>query len=90
MKRILRRKGLEREEKEIAGAGEIVSIAGIKDGGVNVTLVHPDGWGDAGPQPLPVRKCSIQLSEAKIHIFYRLPQLIPRQFQYTYIPMTLL
>lgn len=91
VKRILRRKGLEREEKEIVGAGEIVSIAGIKDGGVNVTLVHPDGWGDAGPQPLPVRKCSIQLGGTrKSYCFYRLPQLIPQQFQYTYTPMTLL
>lgn len=55
VKRILGRKGLEREEKEIAGAGEIVSVAGIKGGGVNVTLVHPTGWGDEGPKPLPVR-----------------------------------
>ena len=55
VKRILGRMGLEREEKDSAGAGEIVSIAGIKGGGVNVTLVHPDGWGEAGPQPLPVK-----------------------------------
>ncbi|KAF9443773.1 hypothetical protein P691DRAFT_712806 [Macrolepiota fuliginosa MF-IS2] len=53
VKRILGRKGLEREEKDSAGAGEIVSVAGIKGGGVNVTLVHPDGWGETGPQPLP-------------------------------------
>ncbi|KAF5313861.1 hypothetical protein D9619_013094 [Psilocybe cf. subviscida] len=61
VKKIFGRRGLERVEKDIAGAGEIVSIAGIKcnnsgtggGGGVNVTLVHPDGWGAEGPQPLP-------------------------------------
>lgn len=58
VKRILGRMGLERGEKDSAGAGEIVSIAGVKGGGVNVTLVHPDGWGEAGPQPLPVKKKS--------------------------------
>lgn len=54
VKKIYGRKGLDRVEKDIAGAGEIVSIAGIKNGGVNVTLVHPDGWNEDGPQPLPV------------------------------------
>lgn len=55
VKKIFGRKGLERVEKEVAGAGEIVSIAGIKNGGINVTLVHPEGWGEQGPQALPVR-----------------------------------
>lgn len=54
VKKIYGRKGLDRVEKDIAGAGEIVSIAGIKNGGVNVTLVHPSGWNEDGPQPLPV------------------------------------
>lgn len=58
VKKILGRRGLDRVEKDVAGAGEIVSIAGIKcvagDSGVNMTLVHPDGWGATGPQPLPV------------------------------------
>jgi predicted membrane GTPase involved in stress response len=58
VKRILGRKGLEKEEKEAAGAGEIVSVAGIKGGGINMTLVHPDGWGSTGPQPLPVSPSS--------------------------------
>ncbi|KAG6836669.1 hypothetical protein H0H93_005216 [Arthromyces matolae] len=53
VKKIFARKGLERYEKEAAGAGEIVSVAGIKNGGVNITLVHADGWGEGGPQPLP-------------------------------------
>lgn len=55
VKKIFAREGLQREEKVVAGAGEIVSIAGIKivGGGVNCTLVHPDGWGLDGPQPLP-------------------------------------
>ncbi|KAF8152574.1 P-loop containing nucleoside triphosphate hydrolase protein [Crassisporium funariophilum] len=58
VKKIFGRRGLERIEREAAGAGEIVSIAGVKcqsggGGGVNVTLVHPDGWGAAGPQALP-------------------------------------
>lgn len=53
VKKIFGRKGLERVEKEVAGAGEIVSIAGIKNGGINVTLVHPEGWGEQGPQALP-------------------------------------
>ncbi|KAG6853495.1 hypothetical protein C0991_003769 [Blastosporella zonata] len=53
VKKIYARKGLERIEKNAAGAGEIVSIAGIKNGGINVTLVHPEGWGEEGPKPLP-------------------------------------
>ncbi|KAF8057408.1 P-loop containing nucleoside triphosphate hydrolase protein [Lyophyllum atratum] len=53
VKKIYGRKGLERTEKDVAGAGEIVSIAGIKNGGVNVTLIHPDGWSEDGPKPLP-------------------------------------
>jgi predicted membrane GTPase involved in stress response len=54
VKKIFGRKGLEKVEKDVAGAGEIVSIAGIKNGGINVTLVHPEGWGAEGPQALPV------------------------------------
>lgn len=55
VKKILAREGLQRVERLAAGAGEIVSIAGIKivGGGVNCTLVHPEGWGPDGPQPLP-------------------------------------
>ncbi|KAG5642598.1 hypothetical protein DXG03_002496 [Asterophora parasitica] len=53
VKKIYGRKGLERTEKDVAGAGEIVSVAGIKNGGINVTLVHAYGWGEEGPQPLP-------------------------------------
>jgi GTP-binding protein TypA/BipA len=55
VKKIIAREGLHRVERVAAGAGEIVSIAGIKivGGGVNRTLVHPDGWGPDGPQPLP-------------------------------------
>ncbi|KAJ3510630.1 hypothetical protein NLJ89_g4561 [Agrocybe chaxingu] len=59
VKKIYGRRGLERIEKDSAGAGEIVSIAaGVKinvagQGGVNLTLVHPDGWGSEGPQALP-------------------------------------
>ncbi|KAG6901316.1 hypothetical protein C0995_013676 [Termitomyces sp. Mi166 len=53
VKKIFARKGLERIEKDRAGAGEIVSVAGIRNGGINVTLVHAEGWGEEGPQPLP-------------------------------------
>jgi GTP-binding protein TypA/BipA len=55
VKKIFAREGLQRVEKMTAAAGEIVGIAGIKvlGGGVNCTLVHPDGWGTSGPQPLP-------------------------------------
>ncbi|CAA7269396.1 unnamed protein product [Cyclocybe aegerita] len=59
VKKIYGRRGLERIERDSAGAGEIVSIAaGVKinvagQGGVNLTLVHPDGWGSQGPQALP-------------------------------------
>ncbi|KAF9047454.1 GTP-binding protein TypA [Panaeolus papilionaceus] len=57
VKKLYGRRGLERLEKDTAGAGEIVSIAGIKCNtngvGVNLTLVHPDGWGKEGPAPLP-------------------------------------
>jgi len=54
VKKLLGRRGLDRLEKNIAGAGEIVSIAGIKGGGINMTLVHPTGWGEGGPVALPV------------------------------------
>jgi predicted membrane GTPase involved in stress response len=48
---------MERVERDEAGAGEIISIAGIKGGGVNVTLLSADErtWPDGVPQPLPVR-----------------------------------
>lgn len=67
VKKIFGRRGLDRVEKDAAGAGEIISIAGVKcvnngtggGGGVNVTLVHPEGWGSQGPQALPV--CLIRL-----------------------------
>ena len=61
VKKIFGRRGLERIEKDSAAAGEIVSIAGVKcqsngrGGGVNVTLIHPEGWGESGPKALPVR-----------------------------------
>lgn len=55
VKSIFGRVGLRRVEKEIAGAGEIISIGGIKisTGGVNCTLIQPDGWGSNGPKALP-------------------------------------
>ena len=67
VKKIFGRRGLERIEKDTAAAGEIVSIAGIKcqsngRGGVNVTLIHPEGWGETGPRPLPV--CFLPSGEA--------------------------
>ena len=58
VKKIFGRRGLDRVEKDVAGAGEIVSVAGIKcglGGGVNLTFVHPVGWGTEGPKALPVR-----------------------------------
>lgn len=54
VRKIVGRQGLDRIETEVAAAGEIISIAGIKNGGVNVTLVSPDGWSEEGPQHLPV------------------------------------
>ncbi|KAJ7202136.1 GTP-binding protein TypA [Mycena pura] len=55
VKKIYVRVGMERVERDEAGAGEIISIAGIKGGGVNVTLVSADekSWPEGGPQPLP-------------------------------------
>ncbi|KAL1694876.1 P-loop containing nucleoside triphosphate hydrolase protein [Schizophyllum commune] len=44
--------GMQKVERESAAAGEIVSIAGIKGGAVNVTLVHPEGWGAEGPKAI--------------------------------------
>ena len=52
VKKIYGRIGLDRVETDSAAAGEIVSIAGIKNGGVNVSLVSPTGWGEEGPKPL--------------------------------------
>ncbi|KIY67538.1 GTP-binding protein TypA [Cylindrobasidium torrendii FP15055 ss-10] len=52
VKKLFGRSGLERVERTSAAAGEIISIAGIKNGGVNVSLVDPEGWGAEGPQPL--------------------------------------
>ena len=72
VKKIFGRRGLERVEKDTAGAGEIVSIAGIKTSGgsgsgVNVTLVHPDGWGTNGPQALPTTP--IDPPTISIHVY---------------------
>ncbi|KAJ7457280.1 GTP-binding protein TypA [Mycena galericulata] len=55
VKKIYVRVGMERVEREEAGAGEIISVAGIKGGGVNVTLLSADEktWPEGGPQPLP-------------------------------------
>ncbi|KAJ6590863.1 P-loop containing nucleoside triphosphate hydrolase protein [Mycena sp. CBHHK59/15] len=55
VKKLYVRLGVERVEREEAAAGEIISIAGIKGGGVNVTLVSADErtWPEGGPQPLP-------------------------------------
>ncbi|KAJ7347793.1 P-loop containing nucleoside triphosphate hydrolase protein [Mycena albidolilacea] len=55
VKKIYVRVGMERVERDEAGAGEIISIAGIKGGGVNVTLLSADErtWPDGVPQPLP-------------------------------------
>ncbi|KAH0580212.1 hypothetical protein H2248_001732 [Termitomyces sp. 'cryptogamus'] len=52
VKKIFARKGLDRIEKDAAGAGEIVSVAGVKNA---VMLVQMEGWGEEGPKPLPVR-----------------------------------
>ncbi|KAJ3736925.1 GTP-binding protein TypA [Lentinula guzmanii] len=55
VKKIFSRIGMDRVEKDSATAGEIVSIAGIKmtkGGGVNVSLVATEGWGEEGPKPL--------------------------------------
>ncbi|TFK35379.1 hypothetical protein BDQ12DRAFT_726121 [Crucibulum laeve] len=43
----------ERVEHAEASAGGIDSVAGIMGGGVNVTLMHYEGWGAEGPQALP-------------------------------------
>ncbi|KAJ7474850.1 GTP-binding protein TypA [Mycena latifolia] len=55
VKKVYIRLGMERVEREVAGAGDIISIAGIKGGGVNVTLVSADEktWPEGGPKPLP-------------------------------------
>ncbi|KAH8833264.1 GTP-binding protein TypA [Flagelloscypha sp. PMI_526] len=53
VKKVCSRLGVDRTELDEASAGQIVSIAGIKGGGVNVTLVAADGWGPEGPEPLP-------------------------------------
>ncbi|KAJ6480308.1 P-loop containing nucleoside triphosphate hydrolase protein [Mycena sanguinolenta] len=55
VKKIYVRVGMERVERDEAGAGEIISIAGIKGGGVNVTLLSADEktWPSGVPQPLP-------------------------------------
>lgn len=65
VKKIFSRIGLDRNECETAAAGEIVSIAGIKEGGVNISLVSPDGW-DTGPKPLEVGSFILIQSIAKI------------------------
>ncbi|CAK5281744.1 unnamed protein product [Mycena citricolor] len=55
VKKIFVRVGMERVERDEAGAGEIISIAGIKGGGVNATLLSADEktWPEGGPKPLP-------------------------------------
>jgi GTP-binding protein len=54
--KIFGRVGLDRAVVEQAGAGEIVSIAGISKGGVNCTLVSVD---EPDPKALPVRRPSL-------------------------------
>nr|GAT48177.1 GTP-binding protein [Mycena chlorophos] len=56
VKKLYVRVGVDRVERTSAAAGEIVSIAGIKGGGVNVTLVSADPkfyTDGAAPVPLP-------------------------------------
>ncbi|KAJ7188206.1 hypothetical protein C8R46DRAFT_1205390 [Mycena filopes] len=55
VKKLYVRVGMDRVERDEAGAGKIISIAGIKGGGVNVTLLSTDEktWPDGVPQPLP-------------------------------------
>ncbi|KAJ7294005.1 GTP-binding protein TypA [Mycena rebaudengoi] len=55
VKKLYVRMGMDRTERDEAGAGEIISIAGIKGGGVNVTLVSAEekNWPEGGPKPLP-------------------------------------
>ncbi|KAF7303582.1 GTP-binding protein [Mycena indigotica] len=56
VKKLYVRVGMERVERSEAGAGEIISIAGIKGGGVNVTLVSADPkfyTDGSAPTPLP-------------------------------------
>ncbi|KAF8896166.1 GTP-binding protein TypA [Infundibulicybe gibba] len=67
VKKIFGRTGLERVERSAAGAGEIVSIAGIKGGGVNITLVHPEGWDAQGPTALPGTKLTSQVIRERIY-----------------------
>jgi predicted membrane GTPase involved in stress response len=92
VKKILGRRGLERVEKETAGAGEIVSIAGIRfqsNGGVNVTLVHPEGWGESGPKALPV--CFFHSEEISTLTLSALCRQLPSIHQlsrFTYLLMT--
>lgn len=62
VKKICSRLGVERSELTEASAGQIVSIAGIKNGGVNYTLVAAEGWGEEGPKPLPVSASCQQLN----------------------------
>ncbi|KAH0580204.1 hypothetical protein H2248_001725 [Termitomyces sp. 'cryptogamus'] len=53
VKKIFAKKGPERIEKDAAGAGEIVSVGGVKNAGVYVILVQMEGWGEEGPKPRP-------------------------------------
>ncbi|KAJ7017296.1 P-loop containing nucleoside triphosphate hydrolase protein [Mycena alexandri] len=55
VKKLYVRVGMDRVERDEAAAGEIISIAGIKGGGVNVTLVSADekSWPNGVAQPLP-------------------------------------
>jgi len=93
VKKIFGRRGLDRVEKDVAGAGEIVSIAGIKSGtssngsgvGVNVTLVHPDGWGAEGPKALPVNLIIIiDICICNLQLFRQHPSIhLPSLSMYT-------
>ncbi|KNZ78755.1 GTP-binding protein TypA/BipA like protein [Termitomyces sp. J132] len=53
VKKIFARKGLERIEKDAAGVREIASVAGVKNAGVNVTLVQMEWCGEKGQKSLP-------------------------------------
>ncbi|TFK35388.1 isoprenoid synthase domain-containing protein [Crucibulum laeve] len=56
-------------ETEILKVEEIIKATypseELNEAGVDVTLVHPEGWGEAGPQPLP----TISIDPPTISIF---------------------
>ena len=79
MKKILRRNSLERVERPVAGPREVIRR------GVNITLVHPERWGEGGPKPVLV-SALLPIPISAIFDLFPSPQSMPIDSPYHFTP----